>query len=167
MITLTLCCCWILCAAAIEARDSTTDDGSQGINSVAVDFHTQVDRTNVSSDDHPNVTWEWMPRGRERNEVLPSGSGFHSFQDDSDDLESGDSELDEQNETQKEVKDEIWIINVTVYSTPSPKTLDGKRNKTEEKAYLLYERHLRKTNWCFKDTHETTKPTYKFKVKPL
>ena len=152
-ITLTICFWLLLRSTAIETKDSTRDSVFQGINNVAVDFHSQTNKTSkmVSSDG----TWIWQPVGPEKN-TIKSESILHLFPDDSG---SGFYEEEPVNDTQK--VDEIWISNVTnEYTTPSPVTLDTKRNKTEEKVHLVYERNLRKTNWCFKDT-EHTKPIYK------
>ena len=151
----------LLCSIAIETKDSTRDNVFQGTNNVAVDFHSQASKTSkiVSS----GVSWTWKPEGPEKN-AIKSEPIIYLFPNDSG---SGDfHEEDPANETQN--LDKIWNLNVTiqevVYNTPSPVTLDTKRNKTEEKVHLVYEGHLRKTNWCFKDIGHT-KPIYK--VQPL
>ena len=157
-IRLTICFGLLLCSTAIETEDSARDNVFQGINNVAVDFHSQTNKTSkmVSSED----TWIWKPVGPEKNTVKFE-SILHLFPDDS---ESGDSDFYEEERANETQKGEILIFNVTIedimYTTPSPLTLDTKRNKTEEKVYLVYERNLRKTNWCFKDI-EHTKPIYK------
>ena len=167
--------CWFLCGTATKAGESTTDDMLQGMNNVAVDFREQIVNNTkklVSSDDHPTETWLWIPIGPKINDIK-SESILHLLKNDTlfpDYSGSGeDDRVDDEpaNETQK---DEIWtfteMIEERLLTTQSPKTLDRKRNEIEEKAYLNYERHLRKTNWCFKDTKDA-KPAHKFKVKRL
>lgn len=175
-ITLAICFCWLLCGTttkAGESNDSNTGDGlNQGLNDVAVDFHSHTSLINSTSEmvpsagDHPTSKWIWKPIGHKINDI-DSAIILGLFENDSGSGEDDGVYEEPVNETQTS-RDEIWTFDETieerVYTTQSPKTMDRKRSKTEEKAYLIYERHLRKTNWCFKDNEEA-KPNYKFKVK--
>ena len=146
-----ICLCGFLCGT--KAQRSSKDAGFQGINDVAVDF---ISHTTSSADDQSK--WVWEPLGNERNTIKdgPSLPYFKHY--------SGSGDVEEPINATKIHK--IWIFNETTEDTvaQSLKTSDRKRNKTEEKTYLSYERHLKQTNWCFKDT-ENTKLNSKFKVK--
>ena len=154
-VALAICFCCFLCAT--KAQGSTEDDRLQGINDVAADFRSLINRT-TSSVGHLSK-WVWKPLGNERNSI-EFGPGIGDFKHYSG---SGDYEAPI-NATQLE---KSWIVNETrddaVIAGRSLKTFDRKRNKTAENMYLLYEKHLKQTNWCFKDT-EDTKPNSKFKV---
>ena len=155
----TICFCWILSCVTTKA--------GQGNNNAAVNFHiptTKVNKTSeiLSAGDHFTDKWIWQPLGDKKNEVS-SALILPWFKDDDSELGEDDSVYDEEvNETQKH---ENWtfIVTMEVNTTKIPKTLDGRRNEYEEKLFLVHERHLRKTNWCFKET-EDGKTNNKFKV---
>lgn len=156
-VALAICFCCFLCGS--KAQGSTEDGGFQGINDVAGDFHILTNRTISSVGQHSG--WIWKPVGNERN-TIEFGPAIGIF---GKDRSASGAENHEEllNATQPE---KSWIVNDTteVIAVRSLKTFDRKRNKTEENAYLIYEKHLKQTNWCFKDT-EDTKLNSKFKVK--
>ena len=136
---------------------------NQEINNVAVDFHNQISLVNSTSEvgsSSEYITWIWKPVGHERNKVEFESVLRHFSKD-----EASSGEIDEPvAETQK---DGTWSFDEKIEEgwnkTQTPKTFDKKRKRTEEKAYLIYEKNLRGTNWCFQET-EHAKQNHKFKV---
>ncbi|XP_046846274.1 uncharacterized protein LOC124440003 isoform X3 [Xenia sp. Carnegie-2017] len=116
---------------------------------------TQLDETQDSEDLFQTEKWTWKPVGADWNGV----ENAHAWQYFGNVSKSDEEESYNEHEVETEVDP---FTNMTfIFSPSSPGIIFGKRNKTVEKAHLVFEGQLKTTNWCFKAYYTKASKKYK------
>lgn len=147
-----------------EAQLKTTEDDFQGTNNVEEDYIKE--KTNgtsaVSSGDGiSESTWIWLPTGNQKNKVKFESVVGHDLEDNEESSGlNGEQAIDDEDIGTSSGNWSNWESMKVKNTAETPK---DKKQSIDEKRHLSYEKHLQKTNWCFKE-NEKVYQHHKFKV---